>query len=59
MYFVDNKIHAIPLFLDAKILPASFLYYRSTAVLLHDIHTKLAPKYLVILFVNVSDVHTY
>ena len=56
MYFVDRKTHAIPLFLDAKILPVSFLYYRSTAVLLHDIHTNLAPKNLVNLFVIVSDV---
>ena len=59
MYFVDRKTHAIPLFLDAKILPVSFLYYRSTAILLHDIHTNLALKKLVNLFVNVSDVQTY
>ena len=59
MYFVERKTHAIPLFMDAKILPVSFLYYRSTAVILHDIHTNLAPKNFVNLFVNVSDVHTY
>ena len=54
MDFVDRKTHAISLFLDAKILPVSFLYYRSTAVLLHDTHTNAAPKNLVNLFVNVS-----
>ena len=52
-------MHAIPLFLDAKILSVSSVYYRSAAVSLHDIHTNSAPKNLVNLFVNVSDVHTH
>ena len=56
---IARKTHTTPLFLDAKILPVSFLYYRSTAVLLHDIHTNLVPQNLVNLFVNISDVHTY
>ena len=27
IYFVDRKDHAIPLLVDAKILPITFLYY--------------------------------
>ena len=29
IYFVDRKDHAIPLLVDAKILPITFLYYEN------------------------------
>ena len=33
MYFTDIREHAIPLFLDADILPVSFMYYKTVASL--------------------------
>ena len=36
MYFTDIHEHAIPLFLDADILPMSFMYYKIVASLIHD-----------------------
>ena len=37
MYFTDIREHAIPLFIDADILPVTFMYYKTVASLMHDI----------------------
>ena len=34
MYFMDIREHAIPLFIDADILPVTFMYYKAVASLL-------------------------
>ena len=34
MYFMDVREHAIPLFVDADILPVTFMYYKAVASLL-------------------------
>ena len=35
MYFTDIREHAIPLFIDADILPVSFMYYKTVANLMN------------------------
>ena len=59
IYFVDNREHAIPLFLYANILPVDMLYYKSISILMYDIHRKTAPPNLLGLFSQVDSVHSY
>ena len=59
MYFANRQAHALPLFKDTKSLPLSFLYYRSCAMLMHDVSTGTAPSNLLNQFKNISDVHSY
>ena len=44
-------------FIDANILPISFLYFKSASYLMHDIHT--APSKIVNLFSQTSSIHEY
>ena len=38
IYFVDRKERAIPLFVNAKILPITFFYYEAVCELMLDFH---------------------
>ena len=46
MYFTDIREHAIPLFIDADILPVTFMYYKTVASLMHDIRQQISSIYL-------------
>lgn len=59
MFFKQRNAHAIPLFIQAKILPVNFVYHSSVASLMHDISTHSAPPNLLNLFRATSDVHQY
>ena len=59
MYFTDIREHAIPLFLDADILPVSFMYYKTVASLMHDINSNNSPTNLSNLFEKTSTIHSY
>ena len=59
IYFVDRKEHAIPLFVNAKILPITFLYYEAVCKLMFDVHNDSAPSYITKLFTRTSNIHTY
>ena len=59
LYFANRNDHAIPLFIDANILPISFLYFKSVSYVMHDIHTNTAPSKIVNLFQQTSSIHTY
>ena len=59
IYFVDKKEHAIPLFVNAKILPSTFLYYEAVCKLMFDIHKDSAPSNITKLFTRTSNIHTY
>ena len=50
IYFVDTREHAIPLFIDADILPVSFMYYKSIASIMHDINNNISPQNILNLF---------
>ena len=58
IFFANRKVHAIPLFIDANILP-SFLYFKSVSYLMHDIHTNSARSKIVNLFSQTSCIHEY
>ena len=59
MYFMDIREHAIPLFIDADILPVTFMYYKSIARLMHDINNNHSPPNLLNLFQKTSTIHSY
>ena len=60
LYFANRNDHAIPLFIDANILPISFLSLsKSVSYVMHDIHTNTAPSKIVNLFQQTSSIHTY
>ena len=59
IFFTNRKVHAIPLFIDANILPIRFLYFKSVFYLMHDIHTNSAPSKIVNLFSQTLSIHEY
>ena len=59
MYFTDIREHAIPLFIDAHILPVTFIYYKSVARFMHDINNNRSPPNLLNLFEKTSTIHSY
>ena len=59
MYFTDIREHAIPLFIDAGILPVSFMYYKTVANLMYDINNNNSLTNLLNLFEKTSTIHSY
>ena len=62
MYFTKKNEHTIPLFINAKILPLNFLYYKTLSELMHDVSTASALiniRNLSCLFTETSSVHSY
>ena len=52
IYFADRRGDAIPLFVKAKILPVTFLYYYEVvSKLMFDVHNQSAPINIVKLFI--------
>ena len=59
MYFAKKNEHTIPLFINAKLLPLNFLYYKTLSELMHDVSTASAPINICNLFMKTSRVHSY
>ena len=59
MYFAKKNEHTIPLFINAKLLPLNFLYYKTLSELMHDVSTASAPINICNLFTKTSRVHSY
>ena len=59
IYFAERKDHAIPLFLDANILPVSFLYYKNICTLMYDVRHEKAPTNILDLFIDTKSIHSY
>lgn len=59
MHFTKKNEHTIPLFINAKILPLNFLYYKTLSELMHDASTASAPSNIRNLFTKTSSVHSY
>ena len=59
MYFGDYKSHAVPYFLSSRFLPLDFLYFKSVAVLMHDISNNLLPPNIANLFISKASFHSY
>ena len=43
MNFGQYTSHAIPFFIPAKLLPIDMLYFKSVAILMHDVYNILTP----------------
>ena len=54
--YANYKDHAIPFFIDSKILPLNFLYFYNTACLMHDIINNNSPLNIADLFTEISRV---
>ena len=54
MYFSDRRAHAIPLFVRSSVLPLNMLYFKYSAILMHDISNIRTPSK----FLNLSSVLT-
>ena len=59
IYFAETNDHAIPFFVNAKILPLQSLYYESVCSLMYDVNKNTAPDNILKLFSRISGVHTY
>ena len=59
IYSANRQDRAIPLFLDAKVLPLNLLYYESVLNLMHDIDVKNAPINILNLFSRTPNSHHY
>ena len=59
IYFAETNDHAMPFFVNAKILPLQALYYESVCSLMHDVHNNTTPDNILKLFSRISSVHTY
>ena len=55
----ERNAHAIPLFVNANLLPINFIYFESISSLMHDVRNKVAPSKIQNLFNDVSKIHTY
>ena len=60
IYFVHSRAHAIPLFIDANVLPLAFLYYESVSNLMHDVNNNNNTHLNILnFFQKLSVVHSY
>ena len=58
IYFVDKKEHAIPLVVNAKILPITFLCCKAVCKLVLDVHNDGVPSNIMKLLTRTSNIHT-
>ena len=56
-FFAD--VHVIPLFLQANVLPITFLYYECVSSLMCDVNSNNAPINMLQLFKKTSSIHLY
>ena len=59
MYFSDRRAQAIPLFVRSGVLPLNMLYFKYSAILMHDISNKWAPSRISELFVRSNMIHSH
>ena len=59
IYFVDRKEHAIPFFVNAKVMPVTFLYYEAVCKLMLDVHNDSAPSNIMKRLTRTSNIHTH
>ena len=58
MYFADYKSHAIP-FCTSRLLPLDMLYFKSVAMMMHNVSNNLTPPNIFHLFTHQADIHPY
>ena len=57
--FSDRRDHAIPLFIDANVLPLNVLYYQTISNRMHYVHKNMVPSGILNLFQKTSSCHYY
>ena len=61
MFFGDYNSHAVPYFVSSSFLPLDLLYFKSVAILMHDISNSLTPTNIsnlfVLIFVHIIQDH--
>ena len=59
MFFDEFIAHAIPFFVSSNLLPLDFLYFKSTAALMHDVFNNLTPPHIFNIFTYQANIHSY
>ena len=59
MFFGDYKSHAIPFFISSNLLPLDLLYFKSVAILMHDVFNNLSPPQITNSFNFQWNIHPY
>ena len=59
IYFSDFKQHAVPLFIEAGVLPLKFSFFKITANLMYDVRHKIAPSRIQKQFQDISNIHSH
>ena len=59
IYFVNYKVHAIPLFLSSNMLPLNMMYLSTIMYTMYDTFNKCIPSKILNLFIFTNDVHTF
>ena len=59
IYFAPSDAHAIPLFIESKVLPVNMIYFDTVANLVHDIWKGQAPLPIRALFTRSNEIHGY
>ena len=54
MFFTDPRTHAVPLFLETKQLPISFLLFEQMSLPMYDVHNNLAPDNIKNMFTKLT-----
>ena len=57
--FCDYKTHAIPCFISSSLLPLDLLYFKSVAILMHDVSNNKSPPQISNLFTYQHNIHSH
>ena len=57
--FCDYKTHAVPFFISSSLLPLDLLYFKSVAILMHDISNNTSPPQISNLFNYQHNIHSH
>ena len=58
-FFADYNSHAVPYFVSFSFLPLDLLYFKSVAILMHDISSSLTPANVSNSFASQSNIYSY
>ena len=59
MNFGRYRLHAIPFFISANVLPVIMLYFKSVSMLMHDVYNNKTPANISNLFIPLPEVNIY
>ena len=61
IYYINNwdNSHAVPYFVSSSFLSLDLLYFKSVAIVMHDISNSLTPTNVSNLFAYQSNIHSY